>query len=78
MNTQQVHPDTAADATKPKSRALHEAIKSKQFREKPFDEYRDFIQHQYDGIAGARNIPINSIREAYEHLDPKKEYIVYC
>lgn len=35
-------------------------------------------EYQFDGIKGARNLPLDEIREAYAALDPQKEYIVYC
>lgn len=41
-------------------------------------DVRFAAEHQYDGIPGARNISLNTIREAYALLDPQEEYIVYC
>lgn len=41
-------------------------------------DVRFAAEYQYDGIAGARNLPLDEIREAYAALDPLKEYIVYC
>lgn len=35
-------------------------------------------EYQFDRIQGARNLPLDTIREAYASLDPQKEYIVYC
>ncbi len=35
-------------------------------------------EYLYDGLPGARNLPLNTIREACAALDPKPEYIVYC
>lgn len=35
----------------------------------------EFMQ---DGMSGALNIPLNEIRSAFDLLDRKKEYIVYC
>jgi len=35
-------------------------------------------EHKYDGIKGARNLPLDEIRSAYSVLDPQKEYIAYC
>jgi CRP-like cAMP-binding protein len=41
-------------------------------------DVRFAAEYQYDGIDGARNLPLDEIREAYTALDPLKEYIVYC
>jgi len=35
-------------------------------------------EYQFDGIKGARNLPLDGIREAYAALDPRREYVVYC
>jgi ubiquinone/menaquinone biosynthesis C-methylase UbiE len=50
MQTQQTLPETA-DAKSPITLAIQKALESKEHR-KPFPEYRSFIQHHYDGIAG--------------------------
>lgn len=50
MDTQQALPES-----KPKNaitRAIQKAIESKQLSKKPYSEYRAFIKHHYDGIAG--------------------------
>lgn len=41
-------------------------------------DVRFAAEYQFDGIHGARNIPLNNIRDACALLDPQKEYIVYC
>ncbi|MCX7175044.1 MAG: cyclic nucleotide-binding domain-containing protein [Proteobacteria bacterium] len=41
-------------------------------------DVRFAAEYQFDGIKGARNLPLDEIREAYAALDPQKEYIVYC
>jgi len=41
-------------------------------------DVRFAAEFQFDGIDGARNLPLDEIREAYAALDPQKEYIVYC
>jgi len=41
-------------------------------------DVRFAAEYQFDGINGARNLPLDEIREAYAALDPQKEYIVYC
>lgn len=41
-------------------------------------DVRFAAEYQFDGIPGARNVPLDEIREAYAALDPQKEYIVYC
>jgi len=41
-------------------------------------DVRFAAEYRYDGIAGARNLPLDGIRLAYGVLDPRKEYIVYC
>ena len=35
-------------------------------------------EYQYDGLPGARNIPLSEIRNAFGVLDINDEYIVYC
>jgi len=35
-------------------------------------------EFRYDGFAGALNIPVNEIRNAFGVLDPQRKYIVYC
>jgi len=35
-------------------------------------------EYLHDGLPGARNIPLNDIRESATLLDSNKEYIVYC
>lgn len=35
-------------------------------------------EYQYDGLPGARNIPLSEIRNAFGVLDMGEEYIVYC
>ncbi|TRZ54763.1 MAG: rhodanese [Rhodocyclaceae bacterium] len=41
-------------------------------------DVRFATEYQFDGVRGARNLPLDEIREAYVALDPQKEYIVYC
>lgn len=41
-------------------------------------DVRFAAEYQFDGIQGARNLPLDEIREACAALDPQKEYIVYC
>lgn len=41
-------------------------------------DVRFAAEYQFDGISGARNLPLDEIREAYTVLDRQKEYIVYC
>ncbi|MDD5175490.1 MAG: cyclic nucleotide-binding domain-containing protein [Sterolibacterium sp.] len=41
-------------------------------------DVRCATEYKYDGIKGARNLPLDEIRLAYTSLDPKKEYIAYC
>lgn len=41
-------------------------------------DVRFAAEYQFDGIKGARNIPLGSLREACGLLDPQQEYIVYC
>ena len=50
METQQTLPETASKKH-PISLAIQKAFESQQPR-KPYAEYRNFIQHHYDGIAG--------------------------
>src|ERR1051325_5387932 len=52
MEPQQALPDTSKTSKKPITRAIQEALESKKFRKQPYHEYRRFIQHHYDGIAG--------------------------
>lgn len=35
-------------------------------------------EYQNNGLPGALNLPLNELRQAMEHLDPKREYIAYC
>src|SRR6266446_1653332 len=51
MGTQQTLPEVAG-AKNPIALAIQKAIESKKPREQTFPEYRGFIQHHYDGIAG--------------------------
>src|SRR5471032_1494241 len=51
METQQTLPDVI-DAKSPIAIAIKKAIESKKPRKQPFPEYRNFIQHHYDGLAG--------------------------
>jgi hypothetical protein len=51
MQTQQTLPETV-DKKNPIAVAIQKAIESKQHRKRSFPEYRSFIQHHYDGIAG--------------------------
>lgn len=41
-------------------------------------DVRFATEHKYDGIKGARNLPLDEIRLTCTSLDPQKEYIVYC
>lgn len=41
-------------------------------------DVRFAAEHKYDGIKGARNLPLDEIRMACSLLDPQKEYITYC
>lgn len=41
-------------------------------------DVRFAAEYKYDGIAGARNLPLDEIRLAYTVLDPQREYIAYC
>ena len=41
-------------------------------------DVRFAAEYKYDGIQGARNLPLDEIRMAYRVLDPQKEYITYC
>ena len=41
-------------------------------------DVRFAAEYKYDGIQGARNLPLDEIRLAYMVLDPQKEYIAYC
>lgn len=52
MQTQQTLPESPHGNKTPIKTAIQEALESKQFRQKPFNEYRRFIQNHYDGIAG--------------------------
>src|SRR5471032_1698689 len=51
MQTEQTLPDVA-DAKSPIAIAIKKAIESKKPRKQTFPEYRSFIQHHYDGLAG--------------------------
>ena len=51
MDTQQTLPELS-DPKNPIARALQDALESKQHRKRPYTEYRSFIQHHYDGLAG--------------------------
>ncbi len=51
MEIQQTLPPEAVTKKNPIALALQKALESKQHR-KPYSEYRSFIQHHYDGIAG--------------------------
>jgi ubiquinone/menaquinone biosynthesis C-methylase UbiE len=51
MQTQQTLPETA-NKKNPITMAIQKALESKQQSAKSFPEYRSFIQHHYDGIAG--------------------------
>src|SRR6516162_4134428 len=51
MQTQETVPETAGKKN-PITLAIQKAIESKQHRKRSFLEYRSFIQHHYDGIAG--------------------------
>jgi len=51
MQTQQTLPETVYKKN-PIAVAIQKAIESKQHRKRSFPEYRSFIQHHYDGIAG--------------------------
>ncbi len=50
MDTQQTLPEAATKG--PITLAIQKALESKQYSEKTYPEYRSFIQHHYDGIAG--------------------------
>jgi ubiquinone/menaquinone biosynthesis C-methylase UbiE len=50
METQQALPEMATKG--PIKLAIQNALESKQHSEKTYPEYRSFIQHHYDGIAG--------------------------
>src|SRR5450755_3372630 len=50
MQTQQTLPESAEK--NPITLAIKKALQSKQQSSKSFPEYRSFIQHHYDGIAG--------------------------
>ena len=52
MKTQRTLPPTSSEPNNPIARAIKGAIASKQHRERPYTEYRSFIQDHYDGIAG--------------------------
>lgn len=41
-------------------------------------DVRFSAEYQFDGIKGARNLPLDEIREGCAALDPQKEYIIYC
>ena len=41
-------------------------------------DVRFAAEYQFDGIDGARNLPLDEIRGAYAALDPQQEYVVYC
>ncbi len=41
-------------------------------------DVRYMSEHQYDKLAGAINIPLAEIRNAFGALDMDKEYVVYC
>jgi ubiquinone/menaquinone biosynthesis C-methylase UbiE len=51
METQQTLPETG-DSKGPIALAIQRAIESKKPAKQPFNEYRSFVQHHYDGIAG--------------------------
>ena len=51
MSTQQSLPETGAGKG-PITLAIQKALESQRPRKQPFAEYRSFIQHHYDGIAG--------------------------
>jgi ubiquinone/menaquinone biosynthesis C-methylase UbiE len=51
MDTQQTLAETV-NSKHPLAVALQEAIESKKHRKQSFPEYRSFIQHHYDGLAG--------------------------
>src|ERR1051325_1860758 len=51
MSTQQTLPESA-ESKGAISVAIQKAFESERPRNQPFTEYRSFIQHHYDGIAG--------------------------
>jgi ubiquinone/menaquinone biosynthesis C-methylase UbiE len=51
MDTQQTVPQSV-DVKSPIALAIQKAIESQRPRKQPYAEYRSFIQHHYDGIAG--------------------------
>ena len=51
METQQTLPQ-GADQNSPIAHALKKAFESQKHRKQSYREYRNFIQHHYDGIAG--------------------------
>ena len=52
MNSQQTLPSPPSANKNPITSALKKALESGQMRQKNFTEYRSFIKHHYDGIAG--------------------------
>ncbi|MSQ93603.1 MAG: class I SAM-dependent methyltransferase [Gemmataceae bacterium] len=51
METQQTLPETQPKKN-PITLAIQRALESKKHRKQPYSEYRSFIQHHYDGLAG--------------------------
>jgi len=51
METQQTLPETF-DKKNPLTLAIQKALESEKLRNQSFPEYRNFIQHHYDGVAG--------------------------
>ncbi|MBP6126256.1 MAG: FAD-dependent oxidoreductase [Leptotrichiaceae bacterium] len=43
-----------------------------------FIDVRTFDEYEIDHINGAKNIPLNEIRNRLDELDKNKEYVVYC
>src|SRR4051794_10235691 len=50
--TMQTLPDRSRRPKNPVKKAIQDALESKQYRAKSFNDYRRFIQTHYDGVAG--------------------------